>query len=210
MQAPLSHCRAMLLAAGCAALLAGAPVQGNLVLEFTAPPENLLITGVEGEPLAPTQGQHIVMGRFETADFAVTSIAEVAALAPDGTPVPLLIEESSLYEEFGEIVSCRLAFEIPAATPATPDPPYTLVWGPEVQAQANRLVPTVAGEASRKPEYRGFRWRRPGGGQGSDISVATIEVVADSNADLYSLWYLLPMALMFVLLTVRKIQTRST
>jgi hypothetical protein len=145
-----------------------------------------------------------VVGLFNAPTFAVSSVNNVAVLDAAGKQLPLRIESASLYREFEDedINMMRFAFEI-GRTAFSAGPPK-LVWGKKVKAQ-NVEVEKLLVDPAKKERYRTFTWEViPVRAQGQS-SVATLEVIVDERADIYYLWYLLPMALIFGLLFLRKI-----
>ena len=169
--------------------------------------EALLQAAAEGaEPLQVSEDRVLVVGRVDDPRFSVPGIDNITILAPDGTPVPLRIEKPSLFYEFDEIVSLRCAFEARREDIAGVRD-FVLKWGADVQA-ANRLVPAFALDEAAREGVMQFRRRPSASGPPAGSSVATIEVVADSSAEYYFLWYLLPMAVIFIILTLRKILSR--
>lgn len=157
--------------------------------------------------LAPEPGTRIVLGNFTQADFAVERPDQIQLADSAGNQIPLFLDASGTGREFDKIVAVRLAFRIPAET--APGAAFTLRWGDGIQGQVRELrnlalAPETAGN------WAGFRWRAADGAKpAGDLSVASVEIVADSNANYYSLWYLLPMALLFILLTVRKMGKKA-
>ena len=137
--------------------------------------------------------------------FGVGDISQITLLAPDGRPLPLLIESASIFNEFGKIAALRFCCRLSEAESRPGQGTFVLRWGPDVRA-GNSQVDRFAFDPARKDLYRSLR---PRSAAGAGSSVATIEVIADSTAEYHFLWYLLPMALILVLLTVRKMQARD-
>lgn len=199
-----------LFSAVLAALLLCAPTAfaGEVLLEplaaESAPPPADVLPPVENAELvlAPETGTRIVLGNFTQADFAVDRLDQIRLTDASGKPVLLLLDAAGTVREFEKIVAIRLAFRIPADS--APGTTFKLRWGEGVTGQMRELrslalAPGTAGN------WCGFRWRAADGAKpAGDLSVASVEIVADSNANYYSLWYLLPMALIFALLTIRK------
>ena len=174
-------------------LLAEAP---DRLFEQESPPD--------ADPVLPGVGQVVVVGLVDYPDFAVSDPAHLAVLMPDGRQLPLLIEGEGLVSEFGEIIALRCAF---MASAESAGDGFRLVWGPEIAA-ANSTVPRLVLDPSRRRDYRQFSRKPKPADPGAESSVATVEVIADSTAEYHFLWYLLPMAVIFTLLTVRKIHAR--
>jgi hypothetical protein len=159
--------------------------------------------------IIPPDNMVAVLGRFNDAEFSVDSVNRITVISPDNKPVPLVIDESSIFRNLGRIVSLSFYFLVAEQAAQDTDSLYTLCWGADVQAD-NAVVPGIAVNAEMPGKYLEFQWRQEGEPSDSDISSATIEVIADSYANYYSLWYLLPMLLIFVLLTVRKLRGKES
>ena len=153
-----------------------------------------------------------VIGRFNHPGFSVASIDQVTVAAAGGAPFPLTVEGTSLVEEFGKIVSAKLAFDIDKETLAATGGELLILWGPGVTGSIT-LVDRIAPAADGAAAYLTFNWERgrgrAGGAGGGEDSTSNIEIIADSSADLYFLWYLLPMGLILALLAIRKAAAAS-
>ncbi|OGV60109.1 MAG: hypothetical protein A2498_02190 [Lentisphaerae bacterium RIFOXYC12_FULL_60_16] len=174
---------------------------GEVLLTFHAEPAPALSgyrIGLQ-EFVSPTQA--VALLRFNDARFAVSGPEQVSLFSPDNTPIEYWLDPADATTEFGSMVSIRLAFHVPATIPTNPVPPYRLVWGPDTRATFT-LRPGWIVDPGRPDHYRIVRWHDPAGD--SDGQLASIEVIADSHAGLYSLWYLVPMSILFILLTIRK------
>ena len=145
-----------------------------------------------------------VVGRFIKDTFAIASISNVTVLDAKSRQIPLQIDSSSVYREFedDDITQIRFAFEIDKG--ALAEGPPRLEWGEDVSA-SNVLVDSISIDAGSRDRYRTFAWEECASGEGYDSQVATLEVVVDDKANLYYLWYLLPMGIVFGLLALRKI-----
>jgi hypothetical protein len=182
-------------------------------LELVPARDELFAQQPTGAPVVPENGQIIVVGRFDGADFAIERTDQITVLAPGGRALPLRIESDSIYREFDRIVSLRLCFTAADEAESRAPGAFKLEWGADVKAD-NVLTGPIALDPARKDAYREFRWRQkpaaPATGAGQGASVATIEVIADTTAEYHFLWYLLPITLIFILLTIRKIRARNT
>ena len=159
------------------------------------------------EELVPPDDKIGVLCTFNDSSFAIASLDELCVYSPEGDPIPILIDESNVFEEFGDIYSVRFVFFI---EPESVDSalPHTIKWGEGIEGDNETLdVFALADDVTER--YRECTWV-PGIAEGADSSVATIEVIVDESADYYSLWYLLPMALLFVLLTIRKLKASDS
>ena len=78
----------------------------------------------------------------------------------------------------------------------------TLKWGNDVKAE-NEIIEKIVLAPDISQSVMTFSWVRAD--EDIDSSFASIEVIADSKADFYFLWYLLPIFTIFIVLTFRKI-----
>jgi len=193
----------LFLAAGSAA----APGSESVVLAFVPAREGLFVEGAGAPNAIPGEGEVLVVGRFDDVRFAVKNINRVTVVAPDGRKVPLDVGRT--FAEFNKIVSVHLCFRVARKEVLPGTEPFELRWGPDVKAE-NRKVKSIVLDPARREQYREFRWGRRRTDTSADEQVTTLTVIADSYADYYFLWYLVPMALIFVLLTVRKIRARDS
>lgn len=138
------------------------------------------------------------IGNFNEQSFSIPSLNNITVKNSSGSQIPLKIEESSLIEEFGSTVSLWLSFDVPAVE-LSQDKPLTIEWGTDVSA-LNSRVKSMKADIAASDSYRTFTWRK----KNDKSSFATIEVIADSSANYYFLWYLLPIAVIFIAMTVRK------
>ncbi|MFH0964236.1 MAG: hypothetical protein V2A58_09520 [Planctomycetota bacterium] len=190
----------MLLATPRSALAADA-----LPLELQPLGQNLATDEGRAPTAVPGPGEIIALGRFDAPGLAIDDIRQVTVLAPDGRTLPLHVETPSIFVEFDKIVSLRFFFVAGVADLAASPKPFLLKWGTNVRAD-NVEVARIVLDPARKEAYREFRWRPQAPAVPPEASIARIEVIADSHAEYYFLWYLLPMALTFLLLTIRKIR----
>ena len=145
----------------------------------------------------------IVVGMLDMAYFSVQDASQVTLNDADGNPVPLWIDTSSLYSEFddGYINLMRIAFLIPE--PNLEKGALRLSWGDSVKAE-NRVVDQIDLYQESKDRYRTFICEeQPRGNDAANYS-SSVVVIVDDKADIYFLWYLLPIVLIFILLFVRK------
>lgn len=155
----------------------------------------------------PEEGQVAVVGSFSPPAFEVEDINQVAVVDPDGNLLALQVDSELVMVEFSDrIVSLYFCFFVRAGDVKPGGTPFVVKWGPDVKAQ-NVSVDRLVLDERRRERYRSFRVRADGPG---DAHTSTIIVIADSSAEYHFLWYLLPMALIFVLLTIRKIRARDS
>jgi len=168
----------------------------------------MAVTGPGSDPkLDGLDGSVVVVGRLDMPYFAVEDAKQVAVYDADGKPVPLWVETSSLYSEFddGTINMMQIAFTMPEAS--IERGPLRLSWGDSV-ASESRMVDQIPLYLQSKDRYRTFECEaQPRGNDAANFS-SSVVVIVDDKADIYFLWYLLPMVLIFVLLFVRKAVSR--
>lgn len=165
-----------------------------------AQPGNSLFNPEETSPtVVPDTGEVIVVGEFTSKDFKFKDINNVG-IKQNGALVPLFVEKKSLFDEFGDGVYVSFRFYFKATEADIDKSRYQLVWGEDVQAK-NELAEAITLDPGKPSGYREASFSTAKGG-----TTASIEIVADSNAELYFLWYLLPMALILAILTVRKLR----
>ncbi len=158
-----------------------------------------LVNLLAGQDTPVPSGMTRFIGNLADPSFSIPSINNITVKDSSGKILPLRIEESSLVEEFGGIVSLWLSFDVPDEQ-FSKDNSLTIEWGKDVES-TNTKVKNIKLDPASAKSYRTFTWRK----KDTSASFARIEVIADSNADYYFLWYLLPMAIIFIVLTVRKL-----
>ena len=189
----------LLIIAGSCLCLAGFANADSVFLSITQEPDEQF-TGKQNIAVNHDQSNLVVLGVFNDAKFSIDNVSQIQLVAQDDSIVPITIDEASLVKEFGKIISVALCFQIPEQA-VNAGASYELKWGAGI-ASNNKLVKGIGVLAESLKSARGFSWtasRDQASGQH-----ATIEVIVDSYADYYSLWYLLPVLLIFGLLTVRK------
>ncbi len=147
----------------------------------------------------------MAVGLLSGNGFEVTDLAAIAVTDAAGDALPVTVDRSSAFLEFDAYVAARIAFPVPADAAET-GATFRIRWGPTAGAEAT-VVDRFAVPADGARAF-GFR---PAAADGPDpaASAAELVVIADREAEYYSLWYLLPMALIFVLLTIRKMRSRD-
>jgi hypothetical protein len=194
--------RSLLLALAC--LVSCTAAAGSISLKIGEPADPAAWASPDSpgalRPSAP--GSWLVAGRVALPDFSIATPAQLRLEEAGGRPIPLVVESGTLYREFGEIVGLRIAFEFDPASLAKGLP--RLVWGPECNA-SNRLEATLLFTPEAAGRVRPFTLQAEAASAADEAAqFVTIEIIADSKADRYYLWYLLPMGLIFTLLIVRK------
>jgi len=199
-----------LLLLSLAACGAVAPCSESVKLKLVPAREELFREEMEAPNAAPGEDQVLVFGRFDDARFRVANTGQITVIAPDGRQVPLTIEKTSVFFEFDRVVSLRFFFAADRKDIEAGAGSFEIRWGPDVKT-GNRQVERIALDPGRRDDCREFRWFRPKKtADDPDSQVTTVTVIADSYADYYFMWYLVPMALIFVLLTIRKIRARDS
>jgi hypothetical protein len=187
-----------------ALLLAGGVAAESVSLQIGEPANPAALPLREApEALRPsTPEAWLVFGRLAMTGFSVAEPSQVQLQDGEGRPLPLLIESNTLYREFGEIAGMTIAFELDPRALSGGLP--VLTWGPGVAA-TNRLLPALAFAPDSSARLRQFTLQAAAPNGGEAPRFATIAIIADSKADRYYLWYLLPMAMIFGLLVIRKL-----
>lgn len=145
----------------------------------------------------------IVAGLLDMPYFSVQETSQVALFDADGNPVPLWVDASSIYSEFddGTINLIRIAFLIPEAN--LEKGALRISWGGGVTSK-NQIVDHIDLYQQSMDQYRTFVCEeQPRGNDAANFS-SSVMVIVDDKADIYFLWYLLPIVLIFILLFVRK------
>ena len=143
----------------------------------------------------------IVFGRISDFGFAIENPEHLLVLDGENNPLPLTIETGTAFREFGEIIALTFAFELDARTLAKGPP--RAEWGKNVRGTI-REVASLSFPTNAASRLHAFATDAGDAVPADAAQFATIEIIADSNADKYYLWYLLPMAVIFVLLILRK------
>lgn len=145
----------------------------------------------------------LVVGMLDMPYFSIQEISQVALSDADGVPVSLWVDTSSLYSEFddGTINLMRIAFLIPEAD--LENGALRISWGDSVTSE-NNIVDHIDLYQESREKYRTFVCEeQPRENDAANYS-SSVVVIVDDKADIYFLWYLLPIVLIFILLFVRK------
>jgi len=192
------------IAAVVLALLGISAAAEQAALELLPADESRISSTGVAAPAEP--GTLLVFGRFDDPAFAIADPSQITVVDANGKQLPLLIEEQSIFRDLDKIVSMRFVFALPGSQLAAGG--LQLKWGPDVRA-TNVVGEQIALAPVARERLRQFRWSRAPSGAGPS-SDATIVVIADSHAGWYFLWYLLPISVVFALLTIRKIRARHS
>ena len=178
--------------------------EASVVLTIKPVPEDFFDKASDGHcpDLDVKDDTVLVVGTFNPPTFSVKSTNNIELFAVDGSSIPLVIDKSSLYSEFEGAGINSLRFEFSISGKDLGKGALTLRWD-EAIAGSNREIERIEIFRDDKERYRTFSWEeKPKNVEGP--YVATIEVIVDDYADAYYLWYLLPMALIFSLLFIKK------
>jgi hypothetical protein len=171
----------------------------QVALQIVAPDDIDLVS--TGAPVPADPRSIVVFGSLDGPNFSVSSPNEVTVVGPHGASPPLSVEQKSIFRDLDRIVSMRFAFIVPQEllTSGT----FHVKWGNDVQV-ANTVGEKLALASVQRDRVRQFRLITAPRAS-AEPSDATIEIVADSHADYYFLWYLLPISVVFALLTFRRL-----
>ncbi len=146
-----------------------------------------------------------VVGRFSLPDFSVADPNRIALQKTTGEPLEWIVETDTLFREFDEIVAFGLAFRLPASEAEAGTTIY-LRWS-DAPISEPRPVDRITIGDSASSHLLGFTVAQPPDDANDTFRpVASIRVIADSTVDYSFLGYLLPMGILFTLLTLRKIR----
>jgi len=177
-------------------------------LRLLPAPDRFFEAAAESAPnTAPPEGEVLAFGLFNDPRLSVTGIDRIAVMTRDGTQIPLAVEKDSVFYEFDRIVSLRFYFLVDADLADDAEAGLALSWGEDVAA-SNSEVEKVILDPEARSRIRAFQWGNADLAGPADTQIADIQVIADSSAGYYFLWYLLPMAIIFALLTIRKLAVR--
>ena len=153
--------------------------------------------------LAEINNTFLVIGTINDPSFFVSGFDKVMAFDAGGQPLSLIIDRSSVYSEFddGNINSMRIAFLIDS--PTLQGRSVRLTWGENLNA-TNQAVEQIKIYENSLDRYRTFLWESKSQQENTESYAASLEIIVDDQADIYYLWYLLPLVILFILLIVRK------
>ena len=190
------------------ALAGWAAAAESVTLQLLPAEPALFESADRGAAIEPGPGDIVILGRFNDPRFSAGSITNLSLATASGEAIPLLVDGASVLKEFGRIISLRLGAVIPARLRADgKDPALVLAWGPDVSGQ-NRVADGFRLAPERDGQVRGFVWNdaRAGPGAGGEpVTGLTVTLTAERGAELHKYWYLIPLGLVFVLLSIRKI-----
>lgn len=177
----------------------------SAVLVVRAAPDDFFTDAVtdDSQTHEHRDGYITVIGLINMPSFSIAQIGNVTVRDARSRQIQLVVDSLSIYREFDDINQMRVAFQISEEALAAGSP--TLVWGPDITAD-NIEIDRILVDGTSRERYRTFSWEECAGGVNQNSQVATIEVVVDDTADLYYLWYLLPMGLIFLLLALRRLR----
>jgi hypothetical protein len=187
----------------------------SIELQVLPASEVLLNQNPGGALAAPEAGTVLIAGRMRGRSFAITSISQVTVVNAANDMIPLYIEETAGGDDLleddevdatSELTSIRFYFLVPEASLAGAK--FTLRWGEDVKAP-NHGVSQFRLDPQSPERYRELRLPALPEDDGGGMK-AELEVQAVSDAELYFLWYLLPMAVIFAVLSIRKFHARHS
>ncbi len=158
------------------------------------------------------KGMLLVLGRFSGSGFAIEKISQLRLLGPGDQVIPLTIDESRLWRdalEGNKITSLDFCFEALAEQLQTTPEKFRFQWGEDIDVK-NHLLPRIIPDSSARQNCREFVPAVAETSSGLDSQNAELIIIADTSADYYFLWYLVPMGTIFVLLTIRKYTPSSS
>lgn len=203
----------ILLLAGASFSLPGAESDirqgGSVILRVTPKPDHAPPTqeSETGSVQLLSEGTAWVYGRLTGHGFVVSDPLAIVLADADGEKIPLFVETDTLLTEFGEIVGIWFCFSVPSDI-ADSETEFTLHWGRDAGEYTTGVSRIFFAKAELDRVYGSEIESLPATGEdGEQTSIASIEVVADSSAEYGFLWYLLPMAVLFFILTIRKART---
>ncbi len=179
--------------------------ESRALVQIKPAPEDFAAEAKNGsDPIFP-QADFIITGKINLPKFAIENIRQLSVKDTNGKTLPVVVDKASVYSEFdeSEINSLRIAFGISEAALAKGSP--VLIWGADINDQTNREIPKINVYRKNLNKYRTFNLVVRPQGKSNSSRFATIEVIVDDYADTYYLWYLLPMALVFILLGLKKV-----
>ncbi|HOK04068.1 MAG TPA: hypothetical protein P5270_00965 [Victivallales bacterium] len=142
-----------------------------------------------------------IAGVFNKNGFSIPEIKNLTVEDINGKKFPLVISQNDIVTEFGEIVSLWFYFDI-SKKYIDDGGTLFLLYGKDINSENNTSL-----EFAIKPEdkefLKTFSWKDLKQAD-QTANLASIEVIADSKADYFFLWYLLPMAVILIILSFRK------
>jgi len=179
----------------------------TILLNITIPDESFFknIKGSADPIFNLSEKQLLVTGWINPPDLTIKDISKALLYSPEGSEIAIFVDKSSIYSEFddSEINSMFISFVI--SKDQADKGQFRFEWGDKVSAVNNVFIDKIYIYENNRTAYRRFNWEQLPCTEGSDAYTATLEVIVDDNADTYYLWYLLPMAMIFLLLIVRRL-----
>jgi hypothetical protein len=164
---------------------------------------NMEILAGDDPILAEINNTFLVIGTIDDPSFSVSGFNKVMAYDAGGQPLSLIIDRSSVYSEFndGNINSMRIAILIDS--PTYRGGSVRLTWGESLNT-TNQAVEQIKIYENSLDRYRTFLRESKPRQENTESYAASLEIIVDDQADIYYLWYLLPLVILFILLIVRK------
>ena len=192
---------ALMLAASWTVVLAAEPSRLPLQVLDAEPGLAAGLVGTAPSVRPAAGADLIVIGTIRDKTFSVASAGNLRVVDAAGRNLPVWIETSTVIREFDEITSARMAFALSPAAAAAGG--VSVEWGADIQTTPVAVERLTIGDADQS-RVRSFAVGAAGAAK-NDAQFATVEIIADSHADQYYLWYLVPMLGVIGLLIARKL-----
>jgi len=169
----------------------------------------LFETYAAGARVKPPPGCLLLVGKMDSPSFSIDEINQLTAILPSGKIVPLHIDERRVLREFGKIISMEFYLAASETEFSESNSLVILRWGSNIAAD-NVLVRDFSLEPAQIGQCRVLGQPTQGASseEEGNAASASIQVIADKRASYIPLWHLLPMALIFVLLSVAGFQKK--
>lgn len=156
-------------------------------------------TGVER--MTASDDQIIAVGELSLGKDGIGGISRVAMRFPDGSIHPLRIEKPTIIYEFGQLVFCRFAVNIPITLIAQSG--FALEYGEDVSCD-NVLVENIHLDPAESSRYREISLGPPARTNAdTESQELSLRVMADRQGRRKVWLYLLPIALVLVATVLR-------
>lgn len=181
--------------------------QGEALLSIFKPDTGLFSNAENGKnPDLENSDKIFVTGIINFPDFMIKTIDNFSIIDADGKNIHAIAEKKSIYSEFGdEINSMRIGFFVDKKMLEKGS--LKLIWGEKIKSE-NKITEKITFYKGSMEEYRIFEVLKHSDTGPGQIYSASIDVVVDDKAQQYYLAYLLPMALLFLLLLIKKINSK--
>lgn len=178
--------------------------QTDMLITLQPVTDSFFDNAVKGaDPAVNSSGDIIMIGTISDPNFAISDISRLALFDANGNRITITAERSSVYSEWddGEINAVRIKAVIPASDAQQGG--LRLSWGDSVSSD-NQMADSFTIYEGNKDVYRQFDWQTQPAGDDASTYSATLNVIVDDKADTYYIWYLLPIAMIFIILLIRR------